>query len=208
MRTLTIISGAALLALAAAASAQPPAGPDGPRGPRPDRNADVTRQQVIERTDRMFERLDANRDGRFTPEEARARREQRRERMAERMFDRLDLDRNGSITREEMAQARTRHHAGRGEGGRGARGPGMRHRRMGMRHGGPGGPGMRGMRGGRGAALFGEQGFVTREQWRERALARFDRVDADRDGTVTAAERRAAREQRRERMRERRPSQG
>ena len=205
MRTLTIMSGAALLALAAAASAQPPAGPDGPRGPRPGRDADVTRQQVIERTDRMFERLDANRDGRFTPEEARAGREQRREQMAERMFDRLDLDHNGSITREEMAQARTRHHARRGEGGHGMRGPGMRHRRMGMRHGGPGGPGMRG---GRGAALFGEQGFVTREQWRERALARFDRVDADRNGTVTAAERRAAREQRRERMRERRPSQG
>jgi hypothetical protein len=66
----------------------------------------------------------------------------------------------------------------------------MRHR--GMRHGGPGGPGMRGMRGMR---MFGEQGFVTREQFRERALARFDRADANHDGTVTAAERQAMRGQ-------------
>lgn len=208
MKTLTIMGGAALLALAVAVSAQPPAGP---RGPRPDRDADITRQQVIERTDQMFARLDANRDGRFTPEEGRAQREQRRTQRAERMFDRLDLDHNGSITREEMAQARAQHHARRGERDEGARGPGMRHRRMGMRHGGPGGPGgpgMGGMRGGRGAALFGEQGFVTREQFRERALTRFDRVDADRNGIVTAAERRTAREQRRERMHQRRPSQG
>ena len=51
----------------------------------------------------------------------------------------------------------------------------------------------------RGQRMFGEQGFVTAEQFRERALARFDRADANRDGTLTAAERREAREQRRER---------
>ena len=43
----------------------------------------------------------------------------------------------------------------------------------------------------RGERMFGEQGFVTREQIRERALARFDRLDANRDGTLTAAERQA-----------------
>ena len=204
MNKVTILTGAALLALAGAALAQPPGGPDGPRGPRPDRDADVTRQQVIERTDRMFAELDANRDGRFTPEEARARGEQRRQQRAERMFDRLDLDRNGSITREEMAQARAQHQARRGERGARPGGPGMRHRRMGMHHGGPGGPGGPGGRGMRGQRLFGEQGFATAEQFRARALARFDRVDADRNGVVTAAERQAAREQRRERMRERR----
>lgn len=68
-----------------------------------------------------------------------------------------------------------------------------------MRRGGPDGPGG-GMRGQR---LFGAQGFATREQFRERALARFDRADADRNGIVTAAERQAARGQRRERRRER-----
>jgi EF hand domain-containing protein len=195
----TMLGAAALLAIAVAAQAQPP-------GPRPDRDADVTRQQVIERTDQRFARLDADRDGRFTSEEARAGHEQRRAQRAERMFDRLDLDNNGSVTREEMAEAHARHRAERGERGAEGRGPGMRHRRMGMRHGGPGG---RGMRGGRGAALFGEQGFVTAEQFRERALARFDRADADRNGVVTAAERRAVRERMREHRHERRerPSQ-
>lgn len=195
MNKLSFLGCAALLAVAGAAAAQ---GPE----PRPDRNADLTRAQVIERTDRAFARMDANNDGRFTREEARARGEQRREQHMTRMFDRLDADHNGSITREEMAAARAHR---RGPGGPGAEGggppphPGMRHR--GPRGAGMGGPGMRGMRGQR---MFGEQGFVSREQFRERALARFDRVDANHDGTVTAAERRALREQRGQRMRERR----
>jgi len=198
MTKLTILSGAALLALAGAALAQPPGGPDGPRR---DRDADITRAQVIERTDQRFARLDANNDGRFTPEEARARGAERRTQRAERMFDRLDLDRNGSITREEARQAHAQRQARRGERGPGGpRGPGMRHR--GRHHAGPGGPGGRGMRGER---LFGEQGFATREQFRARALARFDRIDADRNGIVTEAERQAARERMRARRQERRP---
>jgi Ca2+-binding EF-hand superfamily protein len=196
MNKLSFLGCAALLATAGAAAAQGP-GP-GP-GPRPDRNADLTRAQVIERTDRAFARLDANGDGRFTPDEARARGEQRREQRMTRLFDRLDADRNGSITRAEMAQAHANRRGPGGpgaEGRRGHGGPGMRHR--GMRHGGPG---MRGMRGQR---MFGEQGFVTREQFRERALARFDRADADHDGNVTAAERQAMRGQRRQHRQERR----
>jgi Ca2+-binding EF-hand superfamily protein len=197
MNKLSFLGCAALLATAGAALAQGP-------GPRPDRNADLTRAQVIERTNQAFARLDANNDGRFTPEEARAQREQRRAERMTHMFDRLDADRNGSITREEMAQAHGRRGPG-GPGGPGAEGggppphPGMRHR--GPRGGGFGGPGMRGMRGMR---MFGEQGFVSREQFRERALARFDRVDANHDGTVTAAERQALRAQRRQHRQERR----
>ena len=38
---------------------------------------------------------------------------------------------------------------------------------------------------------------------RERALARFDRLDANRDGTLTAAERQQGHQQMRERFRER-----
>ena len=190
MNKLSFLAGAALLATAGVAVAQGP-------GPRPDRDADFTRAQAIERSDQAFARLDANNDGRFTPDEARARGEQRREQRMTRMFDRLDADHNGSITREEMAQAHRGGPGGPGMRHRGPGGPGMRHR--GMRHGGPGGPGMRGMRGMRGQRMFGEQGFVTREQFRERALARFDRADANHDGTLTAAERREAREHRRER---------
>jgi Ca2+-binding EF-hand superfamily protein len=192
MKTFPIIAGTVLLASAGAVLAQPAA------GPRADRNADVTRQQVIERTDQRFARLDLNSDGRATREEARQAAQQRREQAMARQFERLDANRDGSISRAEFVQARSERREQRAE--RGERGPraGMR----GMRHRGPGGAGMRGER------LFGEQGFVTREQMRERALARFDRIDANRDGTLTAAERQQAREQFRQRRQERRGQQG
>lgn len=184
MNKLTFLAGAALLAAAAGAALA-----QGPER-RPERNADVTRAQAIERADRMFARLDANNDGRFTPDEARQQGEQRRAQMMTRMFDRLDINHDGNISRDEMAQAHRGGPGGPGgpgaEGGPPPGGPGM-HRR------GPGGPGGRGGQGMGGARMFGEQGFVTREQFRERALARFDRADANRDGTVTAAERQALR---------------
>ena len=194
MKTFTILAGTALLACAGAALAQP--------GPRADRNADVTRQQVIERTDQRFARLDVNNDGRATPEEARQAMQQRREQAAGRRFERLDANRDGSISRAEFDQARSQRQEHRAER-RADRGPGA-----GMRGGRRGGPGMRGMRGERGQRLFGEQGFVTREQMRERALARFDRLDANHDGTLTAAERQQAREQMRERRQQRRGQEG
>jgi len=174
MKTIILLSGAALFA--GVAVAQP-----GP-GPRPDRDAAITRQQAIEHADRRFDRLDANDDGRFTREDAQAMRAQRAERRADRLFERFDLDRNGSITREEVNQARAQHGERRAERGE---------RR-----------GMRGHRGGRRGAmrahrLLGGQEAVTAAQFRERALARFDRGDANHDGTLTAAERREAREHRR-----------
>jgi Ca2+-binding EF-hand superfamily protein len=188
MKTLTILAGTALLASAGAVLAQPAA------GQRLDRNADVTRQQVVERADQRFARLDLNNDGRATREEAQQAAQQRRAERAGRMFERLDANRDGSISRAEFEQARSARAERREQ--HAERGPrrGMR----GMRGMRPGGPGMRGER------LFGEQGFVTREQMRERALARFDRLDANRDGTLTATERQQARQQMRERFRERR----
>jgi EF-hand domain pair/EF hand len=201
MTKFTILSGAALLTVAGVALAQP-----GP-GERPDRNADVTRQQVIDRVDQRFARIDADHDGRFTPEEARAMGEQRRGEMRQHMFERLDANHDGNISRDEFAQA----HAMRG--GRG--GPHRRMMRMGPPPGGPGGPGMGPPPGGpdgprgpgmRDHGMFGEQGFLTREQMRERALARFDRADANHDGTLTAAERQQARDQRRERFEGQRPN--
>ena len=202
MNKLMILSGAALIGLAGSAIAQAPAQPNA-RGPM--RGADVTRAQVIQRSDATFARLDANHDGRFTREEAQALGQERRQQMQTRMFERLDADHDGQISREEFAQA---HH------GRGMRGPGGPMRGPGgpgaMADGGPdgppppGGPGMRRFRHGgpdggmgmpmrRGARLFGEAGFVTAEQFRARALERFDRADANHDGTLTMAERRAQR---------------
>ncbi|MGQ0588534.1 MAG: EF-hand domain-containing protein [Sphingosinicella sp.] len=195
MKTFSLLAATAFVVAAGAALAQPPA------GARPDRNADVTRQQVIDRVDQRFARMDANNDGRLTPEEARAMHEQRRTEMANRMFERLDANRDGSVSRVEFDQARASRAERRAERMAGREGGplmGMRMHRRGHSMRGPGGRGMRGMR------MFGEQGFVTREQMRERALARFDRLDADSNGTLTAAERRQGREQMRERIRERR----
>ncbi|WP_165357185.1 EF-hand domain-containing protein [Sphingosinicella sp. CPCC 101087] len=179
MNKYMILGGAALIAVTGAAVAQNAA------QPRIDRNADVTRQQVIERADQRFARLDVNNDGRATPEEARQAHEQRRGERADRMFERLDANSDGSISRAEFDQSRAQRAERRAERGE----------RRGMRHG------RRGMGEGRGERLFGEQGFVTRDQMRERALARFDRLDANRDGTLTAEERRQGRQQR---MQERR----
>ena len=201
MKKITILAGTAALAVAAgvAIAAQPA------DAPRFDRNADVTRQQVVERADQRFARLDVNNDGRATPEEARQAMQQRREQGAGRMFERMDLNHDGSISRAEFDQARGQMREHRCER-RAQHGERMGMRGMhGPRRGGPGGPGARGEGAQR---LFGEQGFVTREQMRERALARFDRIDANHDGTLTAAERRQAREQMRERRQERRGQEG
>jgi len=172
MKTLTLLSGSALVAVAGIALAQGGPGPD--RGPA----GDVTRQQVIAHTDEMFTRLDANHDGRVTGDEARASGERRRDEMRQHMFDRLDANHDGNISREEFAAGHERHEGPDRPGG--PEGPG-----------GPGGPEHhRGMYGG---GMFGAEG-VTLDQMRARALERFDRADANHDGTLTVAERQAARD--------------
>jgi Ca2+-binding EF-hand superfamily protein len=183
MSKFRFLAAAALFAAAAGAPAQP-----GPAWGDDERDGDVTRQQAIERADRHFARLDLDQDGRATAEEARQAFGQRRDERSGRAFERFDLDHDGGISRAEFEQGRERRGELRAER---ARRPGRR----GHRHGGPG---MRGER------MFGEAGFVTREQMRERALARFDRLDLDRDGRLTAAERRQAREQFRHNRQERR----
>ncbi|HEY5711213.1 MAG TPA: EF-hand domain-containing protein [Allosphingosinicella sp.] len=186
MSKIILLAGAALIATAGAAFAQ------GGDAPRREPMADTTRQQAVERADQMFARLDTNHDGRFTPDEAQAMRGMRRGGWGgrgghgrhggpgggEAMFDRLDINHDGNITREEFGQARTRH-GGPAAPGAAPAAPGA--------PGAPGGPGVRGAR------MFGEQGFITQAQFRERALARFDRADADHNGIVTVAERQAAR---------------
>jgi hypothetical protein len=188
MKTLTLLSGAAMLAVAGIALAQNGAVPDR-RGPE----GDITRQQVIAHSDEMFARLDANHDGRVTPDEGRAMREHRRDEMRQHMFDRFDANHDGNISRDEFAQA----HAMR-DGPGGPEGPGGRRgMHMGPPPGGPGGaegphgPDGRG-HGMHGPGMFGTQGFVTLEQMRAHALERFDRADANHDGTLTADERHAA----------------
>jgi Ca2+-binding EF-hand superfamily protein len=188
-----VFAGAALAVLGASAAFAHP-GP-GPRNAQP-----LTRAVVEQRVDAGFARVDANRDGFVTREEARAiaqarrgqrgearaaRQGQRGERRAER-FAQLDTNRDGMISRAEF-DARQ----------------GVRAERRSERQG------MRGQRGGAGqgggmfarfgGAMFGQadadrDGRVSRQEARSGALALFARVDTNRDGMVSVEERRAARE--------------
>ena len=186
----SLIAGA-LLATTGAVAAQPGQGGfEGRRGPAPE----MTRDQALARADQAFARLDTNNDGRVTADEARqagqARMQERRARMEQRqgqraerqgqMFDRLDANHDGQISREEFAQRR----ALRGE--RGPRGPRGQHAGMG---GGRRGGGERAM------AMFGADGVITREEFRARALERFQRADTNGDGRITPDERRPMRMQ-------------
>jgi hypothetical protein len=178
MKTLTLLSGAALLAVAGIAGAQ-----DGPGPDRPGPHGDVTRQQVIAHTDEMFARLDADRDGRVTPDEMRAMGEHRRDEMRQHMFERLDVNHDGNVSRDEFAAAHERHDGPDGPGG---------HAGMGPPPGGPDGPeGPAHGRGMHGGGMFGAEG-ATLEQMRAHAVERFDRADANHDGVLTVAERQAA----------------
>jgi|GEM_PF-981317 len=96
---------------------------------------------------------DANRDGRLTYEEMRAR--------AHARFARLDVNRDGRLTREEVRESR------------------------------------QDRRGDRVERRFGEDGVMTREEFRRRADERFARLDANRDGRLTPEEMRSQRQERR-----------
>lgn len=185
MKTFPLIlaSAATLALLGGAANAQAPE--------RPTRGADMTRDQVEQRTAATFERLDANKDGVLDAADREARKAQRGERRAQRQearFGRLDADKDGSVTRAEFDAAHNQ--AGAKSTGRGKDGRRFGHR--GHRMGGFGGQG-----------LFQVDGdkSVSQAEFTAAALERFDRADANNDGTVTAAERREAfqtfREQRR-----------
>ena len=168
MKKTMIAAGMSALALLAAgvASAQPADG-------RPDRDADMTRAELVQRLDARFAKLDTNRDGNISAAEQKARRDTR---VAER-FKRLDADSNGSVTLAEMQAA----HAKRGD--RDERG--HHGRRGGRHHFGFGGFG--------GNADTNGDGLTSKAEFQAKALAHFDRVDADRNGVVTTAERQQAR---------------
>lgn len=179
------------LLLAAVQTAQPLPAPLPPGLLRADANRDgvITRAEAGATADARFARFDADRDGSVTRRErreaVRAAREANRARpitaaeftqRAQARFARMDANRDGVLTADERPQRRGMR--GRGFGGRGEG-------RMG------GGRGMRG--GGRGGADV----AITAVQFRTRALARFDAVDANRDGRIDRAEVAAARAARR-----------
>jgi Ca2+-binding EF-hand superfamily protein len=198
-----VFAGVALAALASTAAVAQ-------QGPGPRQAQPLTRAALESRIDAAFVRLDANRDGFVTQDEARARaeagradrrahrgerREARAERKAER-FARLDANRDGAISRAEFDAPRARGNRAERREARAERRADRRGFRAERRGGGQGGGGMFARLGGRQfeAADANRDGRVSREEARNGALALFARIDTDRDGTISVDERRAARE--------------
>lgn len=184
-----IIGAAAAAFLAGSATAQPQQRPAGPA---------LDRAQIEARVAQHFQRVDANRDGFVTREEAEgartAMRAQRQERRGERraaLFARLDTDRNGVISREEFERPRARADGERGErlAERGER----RGRHFGQRRGRMGG--------GFGGEAFARadsngDGRISLAEATAARLQRFDRIDSNRDGRISREEIQAARGER------------
>ncbi|MBJ7438824.1 MAG: hypothetical protein JHD35_07340 [Sphingopyxis sp.] len=180
----------AFLTLAAALIAVPVIAAPGAKGDT-DGNGTVSRAEVQTHTAQMFAKLDANKDGKIDPADRAA---QHAERQAK-MFAAIDADGNGSISKAEWDKHGTDRAAKRAERGdkradAGQAGEGKRH---GMRgHGKRGGH--HGMRGGimAKADTNGDKA-ISQAEFQTAALARFDSADANKDGQVTAEERKAQR---------------
>lgn len=163
-----------------------------------DRDGRISQAEFVDGRVARLSAQDTNRDGSVSAEERQASMQARRAERADARFAKLDADGNGAITRAEYDAG----HAARPD-----RGP--RAERGGHR-GGPRGQhaGMRGPRGAEGAR---ERGPVVIAETRQKLAESFARMDADKDGFVTADERRASmqqsREARRERMSQRRAAQ-
>jgi Ca2+-binding EF-hand superfamily protein len=180
--TLSLIAGAASVAAGGVACAQSaPAPAQAPQH-------ELTRAAVEQRAGQMFDRLDANHDGKLDQADRDARQKAR--------FDRLDTNHDGQVSyaeftaaRAQFAQAR-KDRVAKAEAHRGAHGQAAEHR-MTMRGGfrGRGGP-MAMMR----IADADKDGTITKAEFVNAALQRFARLDANHDGTVTADEAKAARD--------------
>ena len=166
--TISLIAGAVVLTASGVALAQ------GLQSPAPD----LTRAAAQQRATEAFARMDANGDGRIDATDRDARQKAR--------FDRIDADKNGALSLAEFTAARSDRDGDRA--GRGDRGP-RRHMRGGLA-GPPMGP--------NGIIDANQDGTLTQAEFTAAALARFDAADADSNGTVTAAERKAQRDTMRE----------
>lgn len=204
MRKMLIAALAGAAAIPAVAQTQAPAVPApqaqaAPHARHLERgNAVRTRAEAAAHVQKMFARLDANRDGFVTKDEGAALRNrmgaagERRigtppnhiDRSA--MFDRIDANRDGSISREEFSKAPTMRQrvAVRGDGPR----PGARTMRM--RRGGAMGLDGRMFE----LADVNRDNRVSLQEATDAALRRFDTADLNRDGQLTPDERRQTRE--------------
>ena len=143
-----------------------------------DRNVDLTRAEAQQRAAERFARMDANGDGVINAADREAR--------ARARFAEADANGDGLLSFAEMQDAREERRATRQE---------RRGDRMGRRGGRRGGGEMRQRMMSR--ADSDGDGAISRAEMTAAALARFDRMDADDNGVVTAEERRAQRGERR-----------
>lgn len=148
--------------------------------------APETRAEVESRVKAHFAMIDANKDGAITAEEMSAQREAMRAKMQDRHFASMDSNGDGSISRAEF------------DAGHAAK-DGDRKARRG-KHGMETPGGMMMMR----AADADKDGKVTLAEATGMALDRFDRVDSNKDGTISAEERATARSTMKDKWRERR----
>ena len=185
-----------LLTLGAALIAVPVlAAPGGDRN-MGDANKDgvLTRAEAEAHAKAMFVKLDVNKDGKLDQADRAARHAEERAQM----FDRLDANKDGSISKAEWDQADSARQAKRAEwkakrGERaGAPGNGAERHAMRGHHGGK-----RGGHGGPGGWMKADANgdkAISQAEFVAGALARFDRMDANKDGKVTAEERQAMRQ--------------
>ena len=129
---------------------------------------DITRAQAVEMADQHFTRMDTNKDGKLD----RTDREAMHAKMAAEMFDRADANHDNMISREEWTAGAAHMAQMRDQGGGMAGRPMMRHMAM-M------------------ADADGDRA-ISRQEFEARALAHFDKADANKDGKISAAEREQA----------------
>lgn len=173
---LSLVTGISLAATGAAVAQKGPG--------RADTNGDgiITKEEVLASVKTRFAKMDANGDGKVSADEIEA---GKTEHKAKR-FAQIDTDNNGSISQQELEAAKER----RGGKGRADRAGGERR--------GPDGAKGRGGRAAGGLEAIDSDGdnAISFAEMEAQALKRFERADANKDGQITAEERKAARENR------------
>lgn len=171
---------------------------DGPRRGDPMGDRVITRAEAQTRAGQMFDKLDANHDGKLDAADRTLRMEQRRTKM----FDAMDANHDGSISRAEFMAFKPEHRGGMDRDGDR---PGMRGEGRGGGHHfgqrGHGGMKMRMMK----MADTNNDGAISKSEFVAAALQHFDKVDANHDGKITKEERQAFRQTMRARWHDRGP---
>ena len=213
MKKLLFASAALLAATAGLAQPTPVAPAAPPPMAHPMDDHVMTRAEVVAKVREHFGRMDADRNGSITTEEATRGHEQMREHFREmrvehgedgaphamrverrdprEAFDRVDTNKDGAISRDEFAKAHEQRIEKRVE---------IREQRKEARNDKGGGRERRthrmgGMMGVRMIVMAdaNHDGQITLAEAEALALQHFDRMDSNRDGQVTPAERRAGR---------------